>query len=261
MSAVKAVVGGFGAGFFSLLGAFNLVRQNKSLLKYVIIPLIINIVVFTAAVWWGFDLFEHFVNQYLVGHDTWYWQAVAFVVQIVAALVTMVAIFFAFTVVGNLIAAPFNDILSERTEQLLRGQVDDEPFSLALFFKDLARTMKDEVIKMAVFVGLMAVLLLMNLLPGVGAPLYAVCSVVLTVYFLIVEYTGYVFSRKHLGFAEQRRYISDHFLTSVGFGLAVMCTLTIPFVQFFTIPLAVIAATRICCSDDSIEQMVMARRR
>lgn len=249
MVAAQLGVRGFIMGFFSLWNAFRFVGKNPSLYKYIAIPFIINVVVFCGSVYWGFDLFGDLVGQYLTPYDTWYWQIVAAAVKLLAALITLVVVFFTFTVVGNLIAAPFNDLLSEKTEGILTGRLNDEPFSLRQIGLDLWRVMKDEVRKMSIFIILMVMILGLNLLPGIGSVLYAVCSVVLTVFFLIVEYTGYTFSRKHLGFKEQRQFISTHKMSTLGFGLAVMCMLFIPFVQFLTIPLAVVAATQICCSN------------
>lgn len=248
----NAIVGsmrGFVGGFFSVLRAFRFVLKNPSLYKYVAIPLVINVIVFSAAIYWGFDLFANLTEHYLVAHDAWYWQILAAVVKFVAALITLVVVFFAFTVVGNLIAAPFNDVLSERTEQLMTGHLINEPFVLGQFVKDVWRVVLDEVRKMSVFVVLMLVALLFNFLPGVGSLIYAVLSVGLTLYFLIIEYTGYVFSRKHMGFRDQRKFITQNRLGSLGFAVAVMCMLFIPFVQFLTIPIAVVAATQLCCGD------------
>lgn len=240
---------GFVSGFFSLWSAFRFVVTNPSLYKYVAIPFIINVVVFSAAIYWGYDLFANLAGQYFSAQDPWYWQILAAVVKFTAALITLVVVFFAFTVVGNLIAAPFNDVLSERTERLMTGNHIDEPFSLAQFAKDMWRVMLDEVRKMSIFVVLMVVALLFNFLPGVGSLIYAVLSVGLTLYFLIIEYTGYVFGRKHLGFKDQRKFIAQNRLGALGFAVAVMCMLFIPFVQFLTIPIAVVAATQLCCGD------------
>ncbi|MDY0189425.1 MAG: sulfate transporter CysZ [Desulfuromonas sp.] len=251
-SVVVGSIRGFVGGFFSVWEAFHFVLKNPSLYKYVAIPLVINIVVFSAAIYWGFDLFSSLTGQYLSAHDAWFWQVLVAVVKFIAAVITLVVVFFAFTVVGNLIAAPFNDVLSERTEQLLTGNLVNEPFSLAQFAKDIGRVMLDEVRKMSIFIILMLVALLFNFLPGVGSMIYAVLSVGLTLYFLIIEYTGYVFGRKHLGFKDQRRFVANNRLGALGFALAVMCMLFIPFVQFLTIPIAVVAATQLCCSKELV---------
>ena len=108
--------------------------------------------------------------------------------------------FFGFSVVGNLIAAPFNDLLSERTEEILSGALRDEPFSFSAFWRDSRQTLGVEARKMALFVLGMLLLLLLNLIPVVGTLLYALLSVLLTLFFLAVEYTGFVLSRHRFDF-------------------------------------------------------------
>ena len=66
-----------------------------------------------------------------------------------------------------------------------------------------------------------------------------------TIFFLVVEYTGYVFYRKHRTFKEQRRFIFSHKFLMLGFGTGVMGVLAVPFLQFFCIPLGVVGATRL----------------
>ena len=162
----------------------------------------------------------------------------------VAVLVTMVLVFFGFTVTGAIISSPFNDILSEKTEELLTGILNEEPFAFKVFLQDSMHTVMDESKKIIVFVGLMALLLPLNLFPGGTLP-YSILSVLLTVFFLTVEYTGYVFYRKHLTFQDQRRFIFSQKFLMLGFGTGVMGVLAIPFLQFFCIPLGVVGATQL----------------
>ena len=66
-----------------------------------------------------------------------------------------------------------------------------------------------------------------------------------TVFFLISEYTGYVFSRKRYDFATQRQTIFKHKSVMFGFGTGLFCVLAIPFFQFMCIPLGVVGAVRL----------------
>lgn len=243
---------GFFAGFLSLWQAFCFLRGNPSLLKYIVWPFVINVLVFAGTVYWGFDFFNQLVGQYLPTQDVWYWQLLGIIIKVLLGLVSAVVVFFTFTVLGNLIASPFNDVLSERTEQLLSNDRSAEKFSWSRMAVDLWRVITDELRKVSIFVILMILLLLFNLLPGIGSLIYALCSCALTVFFLVVEYTGYFFSRKHLGFRDQRRFIASDRRRALGFGLAVLCMLMLPFVQFFTIPLAVVAATLWCYDSQAV---------
>jgi CysZ protein len=106
-----------------------------------------------------------------------------------------------------------------------------------------------EIRKISVFVVLMLFLLLLNLIPVIGSVVYSVLAVMLTLFFLVVEYLGFVFSRKKLNFSEQRRYIFSRKTTMLGFGFGVLTLLAIPFLQFICIPVAVVGATQLWCED------------
>jgi CysZ protein len=238
----------FSRGFFYPFRAAGFIRKHGALFKYIIVPFLINVVTLSLAVYWGLSFFNSVVVHYIPQGDAWYWVIFSYFIWTVAVLLTMVLVFFGFTVTGSIIASPFNDILSEKTEEILTGIPHEEPFVLRVFLKDGTRTVIDESKKVAVFVVLMLLLLPLNLFPG-GTLLYSALSVLLTVFFLTVEYTGYVFSRKHLTFKDQRRFIFSRKLLLTGFGVGVMAILAVPFLQFFTIPLGVVGATRLWHDD------------
>ncbi len=240
---------GFVHGFLAPWRAAAFLRKHKGLVRYIAIPLTINIGIFSATAWMGLQFFDRIVARYLPAGDAWYWALLSWLVWLAALLVVALLVFFSFTVIGNLIASPFNDLLSEQTEALVRGRAasDDTPFSLAVFVRQGLRTMAEEGKKMAVFVVGMLLLLLLHLLPGIGVLLYPPLSFLWTVFFLVVEYTGYVFARKGLAFADQRRFIAGRAATMFGFGCGVLCLLAIPLLQLFCIPLAVVGATLLWC--------------
>jgi len=234
--------GNFSKGFLYPFRAVKFIKKHPPLLKYIIIPFIINVILLSAAVYWGLSFFDSIVVHYIPQGEAWYWLILKYFLWTLAVLVTMVLVFFCFAISGSLIASPFNDLLSEKTEELLTGILNEEPFIMKVFLKDAIQTIMDESKKIIIFIVLMIMLLFLNLLPG-GTLLYSILSVLLTVSFLSIEYTGYVFYRKHLTFKDQRRFIfSQNFLT-LGFGFGVMAVLTIPFFQFFCIPLGVVGAT------------------
>ena len=240
MSIQKTV--GFATGFSYPFRAGHFLIANPRLLVFVIIPFLINTVVFAVAVWFGLDFFEETVTAMLPQGDAWYWAILYYFLWLVAIVATMVICFFLFAVVGNLIASPFNDLLSEKTELLVTGMQKEEPFQLVVFVKESLHLLLDEILKIAAFVAGMLILFILLLLPAVGPALYSFLSIVWTALFLVVEYTGFIFARHNLKFSDQRRFIRERKLASLGFGLGALCLLAIPFLQFFTIPLGVVGA-------------------
>jgi len=233
----------FSRGFFYPFRAIKLFRRFPCLLRYIVIPFFINLLVFSSVLYLGLEFFNRTVVPYLPSGEAWYWVLLYYTAWVLAVLLTAVLVFFTFTVVGNLIASPFNDILSERAEELLTGQKTAESFSLSELFRDARRVMGVELKKLSLFVVGMLLLLLLNLIPGAGPFLYSVAATLFTVFFLAVEYLAYVFERKRYPFAQQRRYVLGRKFLVMGFGTGVFCALSIPFFQFFCIPLAVLGGT------------------
>lgn len=242
-------VSNFSRGFFAPFRSIRFLITHPGLLRYIVIPFLINLVVFSGSVYLGFDFFNDSVVNMIPQGEAWYWALLYYFIWVVAVLVTAIIVFFSFTVVGNLIASPFNDLLSERTEQLLSGIKNEESFSFKQFARDALLTLATEVKKLSIFVCVMLFLLLLNFIPGIGSAIYSVLAVALTLFFLVVEYMGYVFSRKRMTFREQRRYIFSRNLKMLGFGAGVLSLLAIPFLQFACIPIAVVGGTQLWCED------------
>ena len=248
----KRFVTNFSRGFFFPFRSVRLLRENPKLILYILVPFLINTLVFSAAVYLGLDFFGSTVVEHIPQGDAWYWSALYWLLWMIAVLLTAVLVFFSFTVVGNLLSSPFNDLLSERTEEVLTGLTSDEPFSLRRFAGDALQTLLMEARKMWIFVVTMLFILPLNLLPGIGNSLYTLLAVSLTLFFLCFEYLGFVMVRKSKFFAEQRRYILARKFLMLGFSCGVMVVLAIPFFQFFCIPLAVIGATRLWCEEEGL---------
>ena len=250
MNAVSSAfrpVASFGRGFAYVFRAPRFLLKHPRLLRFVAIPFAINLVVFSLAVYFGLDLFTHLLEQYLPQGEAWYLAVLYYLAWLVAGLLTTVVVFFGFTVVGNLLASPFNELLSERIEVLVTRTTETSPFSLGGFVADSGRAMLTELKKQLFFIIGMLLLLLMNLLPGFGPLAYAVLAPLFTLFFLVIEYLSFVLMRKQVRFGEQRRYVFGHPLLMAGFGCAVFCLLAIPLLQFFCIPLAVSGATLLWC--------------
>jgi CysZ protein len=239
----------FPRGFYSLLRGGRLFIRYPRLLKLVLIPLLINVVTFSLAVYFGMQLFHDFVVNLLPQGDAWYWLVIYYSLWVMAGLLTLVLVFFCFTVVGNLVASPFNELLSERIENLLLPEGEAEPFSLRAFGRDMLRVWLVELKKMSLFVVAMLVLLLLNLLPVVGSLLYGVLSILLILFFLGLEYFAFVHERKKRDFRYQRQYLMQRKQLVLGFASGVLLMLAIPFLQLICIPVAVAGATLLWCEE------------
>ena len=108
------------SGMHYLLEGVRLIRQ-PGLRRYVAIPLLVSVVFFSVAV---FGL-THWLEQlialllgYLPGWLNW----LRYLLWPVFAVAGVLIIFYTFSLITNLIAAPFNGMLAEAVEKYLTGQ-------------------------------------------------------------------------------------------------------------------------------------------
>ena len=85
---------------------------HSGLRRYVMIPLLINIIIFSLTAWLAVNYFEEFLIWALPA-DSWL-QNLEWILWPLFALAYAVLTFYSFTIVANLIASPFNGILAGR---------------------------------------------------------------------------------------------------------------------------------------------------
>jgi CysZ protein len=165
----------------------------------------------------------------------------------IAALIVSVI---AFVPVAAILASPFNDLLSERTERLYRGIEFNEPFSIRLLIRSLRIGIGGE-IRRALTLGLLLLFALsLNLIPLVGQIAAATASTVFTVYYLSLEFTSFSMDRRHYDWPAKRGFLRRFRARSIGFGAAAFLIMMIPIVNALFIPVSAIAGTMLFCDTD-----------
>lgn len=204
---------------------------------YVVVPLIINVLLFSVLIYVGVDRFGALLDWLLPDWLDW----LSFVLLPLFVVIALVISFFVFSIVGNLIAAPFNGLLAEAVELHLRGRP-----ALSGGWKrmlvDLGKTLLGELRKIG-YIALWGIpLLVLFLVPvlNVAAPFL---WLVFSAWMLAISFIDYPMGNHGLAFAEQRRRLAERRYLALGFGGATMFALAIPVVNFVVIPAAVAGAT------------------
>ena len=144
------------------LKGFSLVRERK-VMPFAVIPLLVNAALFGGVIWFGADAFQQFMASQL---PAWLvWALVRAILWILFALSAAIVAFYTFTLVANLIAAPFNGWLSERVEVHLRGQRGDEGEERGLV-GEIVASFGAELRKLVYMALWMIPLLVLFLIPG-----------------------------------------------------------------------------------------------
>ena len=213
---------------------------RAGLRSFVAIPLLINTLLFGAGVWWSFDQFQHWdqmVQSWLPGWLSWlHW-----LLWPVFVLTVLLIVFYTFSVVANLIAAPFNSLLAERVEKLARSERSSRP-DAGLNWKDLILSPLAELSKLLSFIGWAIPVLILSFIPviNVAAP---VLWALFGAWMLALEYADYPLGNRGLSFREQRQLLRKHWPLTLGFGGMTLVLTLIPIVNFLAMPAAVIGAT------------------
>lgn len=235
----------FFKGFGYALDGFNWIFRPK-IRRFVYIPLAINILLFALA----FGLLGKFAPIWvasLLGQKADWWVIFQWAYDLVIPLLTIIAyvammliVYFSFSTVANLIAAPFNAQLAKAVEQRLAGQTIT--YSEIPLTKEVWITIKSEIAKMTRFLLLAAVLLLLLLIPGVNA-LFPFVWFIFMAYTLSIQYIDYPMANHQRFYREQRKVLKNHPMQRIGFGTAANIMVLIPFLNFIAMPVCVCGAT------------------
>ena len=147
-----------------------------------------------------------------------------------------IAGFFTFTVLANLLAAPFYGKLSAKTLTIITGQAsanDEQPLAKVMFAE----------LKRAGYLASRALpLLILSIIPGVNviAPfLWALFGA----WGMALEYLAYPLENEGVLFSEQKQLVKSIRLGALSFGGVAAMGLTIPGLNIIIAPAAVIGAT------------------
>jgi CysZ protein len=229
-----------------IIGASALLRGLKlittpGLRRFVAIPLLINILLFTLSIWVLVQQFTPLVDKWLAYLPEWLaWLEWLF--WLIFAITAILLVFYTFSILANLIASPFNGLLAEAVEKHLTGQPLPPGGSLVTVLKETPTAILDELRKIGYFLTRAIPLLILFWIPvlNLAAPiLWALFSA----WMMAVEYCDYPMGNHGIRFADQRARLRQHKLLSFGFGGTTLFATLIPVFNFLVMPAAVAGAT------------------
>ncbi len=227
-----------GAGYF-LRGFMSLGRPG--LRRFVALPLLVNVLVFSLLIWLAVGEFDQLVHSLMPDLPGWL-EWLAWLLWLVFALVVVGIVFFTFTIIANLIGAPFNGLLAEAVERQQGGLPAPDAARFNEMVKAIPAILWDELGKLTYFAAWAVPLLLLFWVPliNLAAPLF---WTLFSVWMLAVEYSDYPMSNHGLKGKEVRAKLREKRLLVLGFGAATLLATMVPLLNFFVMPAAVIGAT------------------
>ncbi|HSC76888.1 MAG TPA: sulfate transporter CysZ, partial [Pseudomonadales bacterium] len=149
----------------SQASSLEYLREGFRLLKhpelrgYVVIPLLINTLVFGGLFWWSLRGIGIAIQKAISWLPEWLdW--ISWIMWPAAVLLVLVVAMYAFSTFANLLAAPFNGLLAEKAEELLTGQIVNNKGTVLGAIKQVPRIFMKEFHKLGFQVKWLVMLLI-----------------------------------------------------------------------------------------------------
>ena len=225
---------------YTLAGTRLLLKPGIRL--FVIIPFLVNSILFTGVIVYGAALISDLI-RFL--SDQWSWlEWVGWLLWPVFAIVALTVVFFSFTIIANLLAAPFNGFLAAAVERRLTGRREDDNSGLSGVVTEIINAVKAETRKFVYFTLFAVPLLILFLIPLVQA-VAPLIWLIFGAWMLALEYLDFPMGNHGILFPEIRRTLGRHRTLSLGFGMGTLMMTMIPVVNFIAMPAAVAGATKL----------------
>ena len=205
---------------------------STSLRSFILIPILINVVLYSAALTLGYYYISDLINQFIPSWLHW----LSWVLWPLFFISFFIAGFFTFTVLANLLASPFYGKLSSKTLVLVSNTVaeaKEQPLPLVMSAE----------LKRATYLLTRAIpLVILSFIPGLNvlAPfLWALFGA----WGMALEYCAYPLENAGVLFTEQQQLLKSVRLGALSFGGVAALAITIPVLNILIAPAAVIGAT------------------
>ncbi len=222
--------------------------RNASLWPWATLPFVLSLAVYILIFALGWHYGHGWFESTFYGQGKT-WAALGMLIEIIFWILAALLAAFAFIPVATLIANPFNDLLSERTEWIYRGE-QAVAFSFSRMFRALWVGLVGEIRRFIKVIVLLLLAYALLLIPVAGAFLSSAASMMITLSFLSLEYTSFSMDRRIYTWEQKKEFLRNHRARTWGFSAMTLAILTIPIVNALFIPISAIAGTLLFCDTE-----------
>ncbi len=206
--------------------------SKAELRKFILIPVLINLILYSAAFAVGYYTISDLITQFIPGWLSW----LEWLIWPLFFISGSIAIFFTFTLLANLLAAPFYSQLSTKTLSVISGNtetIDEQPINQVIWA---------ELKRFTYLTSRMLPILILFIIPGINlvAPfIWALFGA----WGMGLEFMAYPLEKQGLLFSQQKEIAKNRRIGVLSFGGLVLFGLSIPIFNLIVAPAAVIGAT------------------
>ena len=205
--------------------------------RYVFLPILVNLIVYVSMLSLVFSRFDGWLAHWMEMVPTWLdW--LSWLIWPLFVISLLVVVFFTFTLVTSLIAAPFYGFLAAKVETCTTGR---EPLDDRSLTKSAIDAVGREFVKLGYILPRAAALFVISWIPGLNivAPLlWALFSA----WVMAITYLDYPMDNNKVSFSDMRQRLSKRWWQSLTFGGLITLVTWIPLANLFLLPGAVAGA-------------------
>jgi len=239
-----------GSLWLALVAPFKglkLIFSDRKLLALSAAPMLIDIALLVALGAVLFFKLDNIVNwlvaKIVSNPGAWLGQALEVVLTIVFGAVVLLLLLLLFVVIGTVLASPFLDAISERTERIVAQSAEEDQGGLKQIVQDIVRSIKGTVKKLLLIAAVQVAILALNIIPVIGNAAYAAASSLASLVFVGWEFLDFPWDRWRWDYKRKKEFVKRRLIHVAAFGLSTSALLLVPVLNIALMPAAATGAT------------------
>lgn len=237
---------------YPLRGARFVYLQHPGLVRYWIFPILITAAALAAVSYGAFHYYDDLSAALWSLLPASWGEATGWVAKLLAAVRGFMSVLVAMAllllglvtvlILSSVVAAPFNDSLSEAVECIVTGQ-QAPAFSLRRLLADVGRSIRVELFKVVLYLAVVGPLFVGSFFLPVLGQLMSVVGFLFTVLYFGIDYVDWPAARRSWSVSDRLGLVQRQFAAILGFGSGVWVLLFVPLLNLFFMPAAVAGGT------------------
>lgn len=214
---------------------------EPGLKRYIIMPLLINFLIIGTAFYFIYQQVNGIIHWTLNFLPTWlHW--LSYIMWPLILISTLIFFGYFFTTLANIIAAPFNGMLSSKLENILTNTEPNND-SWSSLTKDFIRSIQREFQNLAYYIPRLIGILLLFLVPVIGQIIAPILLFIFNAWMMSIQYNDYAFDNNRISFPAMRAQLKKDRINNLVFGSCINIFTMLPIVNLFIMPAAVCGGT------------------
>ncbi len=234
--------GSFANGFTSIFSSLNLLSKHRGLILYFIVPFILNIIILSGLYYVSYIFIKPWLYGFIDGSG-WIFSFIRAVLAPLLMIVLAIITVLLYSIVGNIVTAPFNDFLSYSIEVREANIKFDEPFSFKVLIADIVRMTLNIIKMLGMLILINLVLFILNFIPLLGNIIYTVLGFMASTFFLGFQFFDFPLERRRFDFKQKLKIAWRFKFMTMGLGTGFMVVTLIPILGFLGLNMATMGAT------------------